>query len=140
MTNINLCTLPFLSVDYSNVLDFESETSRDNYFISKTKATIEGNIKYDSARTYIVGEVSDEVKAKLVYCGQQILEARKKYPNATLGDLYGEKMYLYPELMKAHQMNDKVVMEAYGFNWRKMTESDCVAKLMEMYQELVKEV
>ena len=85
-------------------------------------------------------KVSDEVKAKLVYCGQQILEARKKYPNATLGDLYGEKMYLYPELMKAHQMNDKVVMEAYGFNWRKMTESDCVAKLMEMYQELVKEV
>ena len=53
MTNINLCTLPFLSVDYSNVIDFESEESRNNYFKSKTKATIEGNIKYDSARTYI---------------------------------------------------------------------------------------
>lgn len=81
--------------------------------------------------------VADDVKEKLIYCGKQILEARKKYPNATLGDLYGDKMYLYPELMKAHQINDKTVMEAYGFNWKKMTESECVAELMKMYQELV---
>ena len=45
-------------------------------------------------------------------------------------------MYLYTELLKAHQENDKAVMEAYGFNWRKMTESDCVAELMKMYQLL----
>ena len=40
------------------------------------------------------------------------------------------------DLRKAHQMNDKAVMQAYGFSI-KMTESECVAKLMEMYQELV---
>lgn len=28
-------------------------------------------------------------------------------------------------------------MEAYGFNWREMTESECVAELMRMYQSLV---
>ena len=27
-------------------------------------------------------------------------------------------------------------MEAYGFNWRTMTESDCVAELFKMYQKL----
>jgi len=27
-------------------------------------------------------------------------------------------------------------MEAYGFNWRTMTESDCVAELFKMYQIL----
>ena len=30
-------------------------------------------------------------------------------------------------------------MEAYGFDWRTMTESECVAELMKMYQELTKE-
>jgi hypothetical protein len=30
-------------------------------------------------------------------------------------------------------------MEAYGFNWKKMSESDCVSELMKMYQELVEE-
>jgi hypothetical protein len=56
-----------------------------------------------------------------------------------LGELYGEKMFLYSDLLKAHQENDKAVMEAYGFNWRKMTESECVAELMKMYQRLVQE-
>ena len=40
-----------------------------------------------------------------------------------------------PELRKAHQANDKAVMQAYGFNL-KMTESECVAKLFKMYEKL----
>ena len=41
-----------------------------------------------------------------------------------------------PELRRAHQLNDKAVMEAYGF-WDKInTESECVAELMKMYQKL----
>ena len=43
------------------------------------------------------------------------------------------------ELRKAHQQNDIAVMEAYGFDWKHMTESDCVAELMRMYQKLVEE-
>ena len=43
-----------------------------------------------------------------------------------------------PELRKAHQENDKAVMDAYGFNWRTMTESDCVAELFKLYQRLTK--
>ena len=42
-----------------------------------------------------------------------------------------------PELRKAHQNNDRAVMEAYGFDWRKMTESECVAELFKLYQKLV---
>lgn len=66
---------------------------------------------------------------------QAILDARAKYPNSSLADLYDE-LTMPPELRKAHQQNDIAVMEAYGFNWRKMTESDCVAELMKLYQEL----
>ena len=41
-----------------------------------------------------------------------------------------------PELRRAHQENDKAVMNAYGFDWRTMTESACVAELMKLYTQL----
>ena len=64
-----------------------------------------------------------------------ILEARKKYPEYTLDELYDDN-FMKNELLKAHQMNDKAVMQAYGF-WGKLnTPEDCVAELMKMYQEL----
>jgi len=43
------------------------------------------------------------------------------------------------ELRKAHQNNDRAVMQAYGFSVRDMTESSCVAELMKLYQKLVSE-
>ena len=33
-------------------------------------------------------------------------------------------------------LHDKAVMDAYGFNWRTMTKSDCVAELFKLYQKL----
>lgn len=42
------------------------------------------------------------------------------------------------ELRRAHQQNDRAVMQAYGFPIKDFTESDCVARLLEMYQELTK--
>ena len=67
---------------------------------------------------------------------QGILDARAKYPNSSLADLYDE-LTMPVELRIAHQKNDIAVMEAYGFDWRKMTESDCVAELMKMYQNII---
>lgn len=43
------------------------------------------------------------------------------------------------ELRKAHQENDKAVMKAYGFDWKTMTESECVVELMKLYQKSVSE-
>ena len=42
------------------------------------------------------------------------------------------------ELRKAHQENDRAVIEAYGFVVKDTTESSCVARLFELYQELAK--
>ena len=55
-----------------------------------------------------------------------------------LGVLLGwyDEVTMPVELRKAHQDNDKAVMEAYGFNWCTMTESDCVAELFKLYQKL----
>ena len=74
-------------------------------------------------------------KAKIEATAQGILDARALYPGSSLADLYDE-LTMPPELRKAHQNNDKAVMEAYGFDWRKMSESDCVAELMKLYQQL----
>lgn len=78
---------------------------------------------------------TDEQKSKIEKTAQAILDARAKYPDSSLGEMYSN-ILLYPELNKAHKENDKAVMEAYGFDI-KMTESECVAKLFEMYKELV---
>jgi len=76
-------------------------------------------------------------KQKIEKTAQAILDARALYPDSSLADLYDE-LTMPPELRKAHQLNDKAVMEAYGF-WGKLnSESECVAELMKMYQELTK--
>lgn len=75
-----------------------------------------------------------EQKAAIEQTAQMILDARAKYPDCSLADLYDETT-MPPELRKAHQQNDKAVMKAYGFSV-KMTESECVAELMKMYQKL----
>ncbi len=79
---------------------------------------------------------TEEQKKKIEKTAGAILDARALYPNSSLADLYDE-LTMPKELRKAHQENDKAVMEAYGFDWKKMTESDCVAELMKMYENLV---
>lgn len=79
-----------------------------------------------------------EQKAKIEHTAQMILDARAKYPDCSLADLYDETV-MPPELRKAHQLNDRAVMEAYGFWGRLNTESECVAELMGMYQKLTAE-
>ena len=75
-----------------------------------------------------------EQKAKIEQTAQAILDARALYPDCSLADLYDE-LTMPPELRKAHQANDKAVMQAYGFK-PDMPESEIVAELMKMYQKL----
>ena len=76
-----------------------------------------------------------EQKKKIEETAQAILDARALHPDCSLADLYDE-IAMPPELRKAHQANDRAVMQAYGFDYRTMTESSCVAELMKMYQKL----
>lgn len=56
--------------------------------------------------------------------------------NSSLADLCNS-VAMPLQLRKAHQLNDKAVMEAYGFPIKNFTESDCVAELMKLYQSLI---
>ena len=74
-------------------------------------------------------------KEEIEKTAKMILDARKLYPNCTLAQLY-DPLTMPPELRKAHKLNDEAVLKAYGFS-KNITEEECVAKLMEMYKELV---
>ena len=80
---------------------------------------------------------TEEQKAKIEQTAQAILDARAKYPDSSLADLYDDT-FMIPELRKAHQDNDRAVMQAYGFNVKTMTESQCVEELFKLYQEMTK--
>ncbi len=77
---------------------------------------------------------SSEQHARIERTAQAILDARNLSPACTLADLYDE-LTMPPELRKAHQANDLAVMSAYGFD-KRITESECVAELMKLYQKL----
>lgn len=81
---------------------------------------------------------TDEQKARIEQTAQAILDARALYPDSSLADLYDE-LTMPVELRKAHQENDRAVMAAYGFPVKTMTESQCVAELFKLYQELTRQ-
>ena len=78
---------------------------------------------------------TEEQRAMIEKTAQGILDARALYPDSSLADLY-DPLTMPSELQKAHTANDKAVMQAYGFNIKDMSEADCVAALMKMYQEI----
>ena len=74
-------------------------------------------------------------KTKIEQTAQAILDARAKYPDSSLADLYDETT-MPPDLRKAHKENDKAVLAAYGFS-PKMSEAEIVAELFSMYEKMI---
>ena len=127
-------------IPYASLYDFGILTS--NVHMSWMR-TIAGRLKsdYRYSKEIVYNNFpwpnpTDKQKENIMKTAQAILDARAKYSNSSLADLYDE-LTMPVELRTAHQKNDIAVMEAYGFDWRKMTESDCVAELMKMYQKIV---
>lgn len=82
-------------------------------------------------------EIKEEHKTQIEKTAQNILNVRAAYPDSSLADLY-DPLTMPPELLKAHRLNNMAVMAAYGFS-TKMTEADCVAELMKLYQKMILE-
>lgn len=78
---------------------------------------------------------TDKQKVRIRKTAQAILNARALYPDNSLADLY-DPLTMPPELLKAHQDNDRAVMEAYGLPIKGTIESDAVAHLFRMYDKL----
>ena len=100
----------------------------------ETRYDYSGNIVYNN---FPWPTPTPDQKARIEQTAQGILDARALYPDSSLADLY-DPLTMPPELRKAHDRNNVAVMKAYGFP-TSMSEAECVAALMKMYQELTKE-
>ena len=80
-------------------------------------------------------EPTDVQRHRIEKTAQMILDARALFPSASLADLY-DPLLMPPELLKAHQQNDRAVMAAYGISPKDeafRSEAACVALLMQRY-------
>lgn len=80
-------------------------------------------------------EANKKQQEKIAKLAQAVLDARKQFPGSSLADLYDPRT-MPPVLLEAHQNLDRGVMRLYGFSAR-MTDSAIVAKLFELYQNIV---
>lgn len=103
--------------------------------------TIGGRLKSDYRyatslvyNTFPWCNIDDKHKQKIQETAQGILDARKKYPDNSLADLY-DPLLMPIELQNAHKANDKAILQAYGLPID-ASESDIVAHLFKMYKDL----
>jgi hypothetical protein len=83
-------------------------------------------------------DATDKQKAEIENLAQSVLDARAKYPESTLADMYGETtMLFHTALLNAHRELDKAVMKLYSFPVKDFSEADCVAALMDRYRALI---
>ena len=74
--------------------------------------------------------------SKIEMTAKKILEAREKFPESSLADLY-DPLTMPEELLKAHKANDSAVCEAYGFD-KNISEEEIVSALMNLYETMIK--
>lgn len=142
-------TIPVMGtviVPNANLIDFGILTSNVHMAWMRTVAgRLEMRYRYSKDIVYNNfpwPKVSEEQENKIKFTAKKIIEARELYPESSLSDLYDE-LTMPSELRKAHQANDKAVMEAYGMtklvNGKKtwLTESETVSRLFELYEKEV---
>ena len=86
---------------------------------------------------FIWPSANEQEQSQLSALAQNILNARAKFPNASLADLYNP-LTMPAELLKAHQQNDAFVLKLYGFK-PKTKENEMVAHLFQLYAQKTKE-
>jgi len=81
--------------------------------------------------------LSDKQIDLLNESAKEILKARTNATGMSLSDMYNQ-LIMPKELRKAHQNNDRLVMQIYNMNIRNTKESDAVSVLFELYNKLSK--
>ena len=79
---------------------------------------------------FVWPEADNAARQKISATAQGILDARAKYPDATLGQMYSN-LDLFTELQKAHRTNDKAVLKA------DTPEPQIVAHLFKLYEQKI---
>lgn len=147
--------VPFGFVDYTiiasdavimipngTLLEFGILTSSTHMAWMRTVAgRLKSDYRYSSTlvyNTFPFPDITEELKNKITKTAQAILDARDNHPDTSLADLY-DPLVMPADLRNAHNANDKAVWEAYGKKWEFGNELECVAYLMKLYKEMVKD-
>jgi hypothetical protein len=131
-TNLNLI-VPHATLYHFGVLS----SSMHNAWMRAVCGRLKSDYRYSAGIVYNNfpwPEPADKQRVAIEVAAQRVLDARAKFPNATLADLY-DPLTMPPELVKAHQTLDRAVDATYGvsgFN----SEAERVAFLFECYQQL----
>ena len=70
--------------------------------------------------------------ANLILSAEKILKIRKKYPNASLADLYDD-LTMPKDLREAHREVDKIVMKIYRLD-EDMTDEEIAVEMLKHYK------
>jgi len=99
---------------------------------------LKSDIRYSPAiyNNFVWPSVNEKQKSKIEATAKKILEAREKFSDSSLADLY-DPLTMPEELLKAHKANDAVVCEAYGFE-KNISEEEIVSALMSLYEKFSK--
>lgn len=143
MDNSVLCSDKVRILPNGNLYEFGIlESNVHMAWVRATCCRLKSDYSYtvnDVYNNFIWPAPTEQQKAKIEQTAQAILDARALYPDSSLADLYDE-LTMPPELRKAHQANDRAVMDAYGFTKgtaARTSESACVAELMKLYQQKI---
>ena len=143
MDNSVLCSDKVRILPNGNLYEFGIlESNVHMAWVRATCCRLKSDYSYtvnDVYNNFIWPAPTEQQKAKIEQTAQAILDARALYPDSSLADLYDD-LTMPPELRKAHQANDRAVMDAYGFikgTAARTSESACVTELMKLYQKKV---
>lgn len=143
MDNSVLCSDKVRILPNGNLYEFGIlESNVHMAWVRATCCRLKSDYSYtvnDVYNNFIWPAPTEQQKAKIEQTAQAILDARALYPDSSLADLYDE-LTMPPELRKAHQANDRAVMDTYGFTKgtaARTSESACVTELMKLYQKKV---
>ncbi|WP_462137713.1 DNA methyltransferase [Candidatus Mycalebacterium sp.] len=126
------------AVQSESLYDFGIITSlMHNAWMRTVCGRLESRYRYSARTVYnnFIWPLKPTAKQKqtIEQKAQTVLDARAKFPDSTLADLY-DPLTMPPELVKAHQTLDKAVDSAYGRKKFK-TEAERVAFLFDLYQQ-----
>lgn len=104
--------------------------------------TVGGKLKSDCRfsntvvwNTLPLPQIDDNLRTRIIACGQRILEARKAHSGQSLADLY-DPDYMPIDLRKAHAALDKVVDVAFGTGHPCKSNDERLQTLFARYAEM----
>ena len=133
IANNALLTIPNAGLDVFAVL----MSRAFNLWNSVVSGRLESRFRISQEITYNnfpLPPLSSEQRSELEVCGKAILEARQRYSEASLADLYGPTS-MPLDLRKSHEANDKAVSRALGLKYEASDEM-VLSRLFTLYVDL----